>query len=277
MSISGLQYGDFFGNISYVRWGTGNKKMIVFPGGPGNTVPSSFMIQNFYREFDPFMKEYSIYFVSRKKGQPKGYSTRDMSNDYAEIISHDFGGHVNLIIGTSMGGMIAQHFAADYPKLSDHIVIAIAAHKMSDIGKKIDYKFAQLLSQGKTRNAAATIVNALYPPGITAYLYKAMFWLMGGALLGQMHETFKNDIMVEAQAELDHEAKDSLTRIQVPILIIGGTADVYFPREYTEEMASLVNGSSLKLYEGKGHMSTLENEAFAKDIFEFISHERRKE
>lgn len=277
MSISGLQYGDFFGNISYVRWGTGNKKMIVFPGGPGNTVPSSFMIQNFYREFDPFMKEYSIYLVSRKKGQPKGYSTRDMSNDYAEIISHDFGGHVNLIIGTSMGGMIAQHFAADYPKLSDHIVIAIAAHKMSDIGKKIDYKFAQLLSQGKTRNAAATIVNALYPPGITAYLYKAMFWLMGGALLGQMHETFKNDIMVEAQAELDHEAKDSLTRIQVPILIIGGTADVYFPREYTEEMASLVNGSSLKLYEGKGHMSTLENEAFAKDIFEFIGHERRKE
>jgi len=41
MDISGLQYGDFFGNISYVRWGTGNKKMIIFPGGPGNTVPNS--------------------------------------------------------------------------------------------------------------------------------------------------------------------------------------------------------------------------------------------
>jgi pimeloyl-ACP methyl ester carboxylesterase len=276
MSISGLQYGDFFGNIPYVRWGTGNKKMIVFPGGPGNTVPSSFMIQNFYHEFDPFTKEYSIYLVSRKKEHPTGYSTRDMSNDYAEIINHDFSGHVDLIIGTSMGGMIAQHFAADYPKLFDHIVIAIAAHKMSDIGKKIDYKFAQLLSQGKTRNAAATIVDALYPPGITAYLYKAVFWLMGGALLGQVHETFKNDVMVEAQAELDHEAKDSLTRIHVPILIIGGTADVYFPREYIEEMAGLVNGSSLKLYEGKGHMGTLEDEAFAKDIFEFIGHEKSK-
>jgi pimeloyl-ACP methyl ester carboxylesterase len=272
MSISGLQYGDFFGNISYVRWGTGKKTMILFPGGPGNTVPSSFMIQNYYHEFDPFTKEYSIYLVSRKKGQPKGYSTRDMSNDYAEIINHDFSGHVDLIIGTSMGGMIAQHFAADYPKLFDHIVIAIAAHKMSDIGKKIDYKFAQLLSQGKTRNAAATIVDALYPPGITAYLYKAVFWLLGGVLLGQAHETFKNDVMVEAQAELDHEAKDSLTRIQVPILIIGGTADVYFPREYIEEMASLVNGSSLKLYEGKSHMGTLEDEAFSKDVFEFIGH-----
>ena len=274
MSISGLQYGDFFGNISYVRWGTGKKTMILFPGGPGNSVPSSFMIQNFYREFNPFTEEYSIYLVSRKKGQPKGYSTRDMSNDYAEMIRHGFGGHVDIIIGMSFGGMIAQHFAADHPTLFDHIVIALAAHKMSDIGKEIDYKFATLLSQGKYRNATATIVDALYPPGFTSYFYKALFWLMGGMLLGQMHETYKDDVMVEVQAELAHESRDSLSRIQVPILIICGTADVYFPKEYSEEMASLVKGSSLKLYEGKGHMGTLEDEAFSKDVFEFIGHER---
>jgi len=274
MSISGLQYGDFFGNIPYVRWGTGDKKMIVFPGGPGNTVPSSFMIQNFYREFNPFTEEYSIYLVSRKKGQPGGYSTRDMSNDYAEVIKHDFGGHVDTIIGTSFGGMIAQHFAADHSSLFDHIVIALAAHRMSDVGKEIDHKFAKLLSRGENRNAAALIVGALYPPGITSYFYKAMFWLMGRMLLGQMHATYKDDVMVEAQAELEHESRDSLIRIQVPILIICGTADVYFPKQYVEEMASLVKRSSLKLYEGKGHMGTLEDEAFSKDVFEFIGHER---
>lgn len=104
----------------------------------------------------------STSFPVRKDNQ-KDIRQRDMSNDYAEVIKHDFSGHVDIIIGTSMGGMIAQHFAADYPQLFDHIVIAIAAHKMSDIGKKIDYKFAQLLSQGKTRSATATIVDALYP------------------------------------------------------------------------------------------------------------------
>ena len=274
MDISGLQYGDFFGNISYVCWGTGNKKMIIFPGGPGNAIPSSFMIKNLYREFEPFMEEYSIYLVSRKKGQPKGYSTRDMSNDYAEIIRHNLNGHVDIIIGTSFGGLIAQHFAADHPELFDHIVIAIAAHRMSDIGQQIDYKFAELLSQGKTRKATALIVNALYPPGIKRYLNKIIFWLMGGALLGQMHDAYKNDVMVEAQAQLDHETKDSLARIQAPVLIICGTVDVYFPREYVEEMASLIAGSSLKLYEGKGHMGALEDEAFAKDIFEFTGREK---
>ena len=251
--------------------------MIIFPGGPGNTVPSSFMIKNLYGEFEPFTEEYSIYLVSRRKGQPKGYSTRDMSNDYAEIIRHDFNGHVDIIIGTSFGGLIAQHFAADHPELFDHMVIAIAAHRMSDIGRQIDYKFAELLSRGKTRNAIALIVDALSPAGITGitrYFNKIIFWLMGGALLGQMHDAYKNDVMVEAQAELDHEAKDSLARIQVPVLIICGTADVYFPKEYIEEMAGLIAGSSLKLYEGKGHRGALDDEAFAKDIFEFTGREK---
>lgn len=228
MDISGLQYGDFFGSFSYVRWGTGYKKMIIFPGGPGNTVPSSFMLKNLYSEFEPFTKEYSICIVSRKQGQPRGYSTRDMSNDYAEIIWHDFGGHVDLIIGTSFGGMIAQHFAADHPELFDHIVVAIAAHRMSDIGRQIDYKFAELLSQGKTRNATALLAEALAPTGSTSLIRcfnKIMFWLMGGALLGQMHGAYKNDVMVEAQAQLDHEAKDSLARIHVPVLVVCSTAD----------------------------------------------------
>jgi len=275
MNVSGLQYGEFFGNLAYVRWGTGDKKMILFPGGPGNTVPGSFMIPLFYREFNPFMEEYTLYLVPRKKGQPEGYSTRDMSNDYAAMIHHDFGGHVDVIVGTSFGGLIAQHFAADHPQLFDHIVIALAAHKISDFGKAIDTRYAKLLSQGKLREAAASIVDALYPPGITKYFYKAMFWLMASMLVGQMHASFKNDVLVEEQAGANHDAMDSLTRIQVPVLIICGTEDKYFPKEYVEEMASLIQGASLKLYEGKGHVGALEDEAFSKDISEFIGQVRR--
>ena len=225
MDISGLQYGEFFGNISYARWGTGNKKMIVFPGGPGNTVPGRSMIKNLYGEFEPFTEEYSIHLVSRKKEQPKGYSTRDMSNDYAEIIRHNFGGHVDIIVGISFGGLIAQHFAADHPELFDHIVIATAAHRMSAIGQQIDYRFAELLSQGKTRNAYALIVDALGPAGttgITRYFNKIMFWLMGGVFLGQTHDAYKNDALVEAQAQIAHDVKNSLARIHVPVLVVCG-------------------------------------------------------
>jgi pimeloyl-ACP methyl ester carboxylesterase len=270
MSSVTPRYGDFYGGIPYVSWGTGKRNLLIFAGGPGNSVPGKFVIQNLYREFNPFMGEFTIYYVARKKGQPEGYSTRDMSDDYAKMINHDFNGHVDLVVGTSYGGMIAQHFAADHPGLSDHIVIALAAHKLSKIGQEIDHKFAEFLSQGKTRRAYALVVDALYPPGFSKFFYKVAFWLLGGVLLGRVHPAFRKDIMVEARAELAHESLASLAKIQVPVLIICGDADVYFPKEYTLEMAGLIKGSNLKMYKGKGHMGTLEDDAFAKDIFEFI-------
>lgn len=37
---------------------------------------------------------------------------------------------------------------------------------------------------------------------------------MGGMLLGQKHKTYENDVLVEAQAEVTHEAVDSRARIR---------------------------------------------------------------
>jgi len=274
MSRSNPQYGVLYGDIPYACWGTGKKKMIIFAGGPGNSIPGKFVIRNFYNEYDPFTDEYTVYLVTRRKGQPQGWSTRDMSNDYAAMIQHDFGGHVEVVIGTSMGGMIAQHFAADHARLVDHIVIALAAHKVGELGKEIDTRFAQYLSQGKTRKALLVIANALYPAGLTRFFFKCVFWLAGGALLGPRHATYAQDVMMEARAELAHESLDSLSRIQVPVLIICGDQDIYFPKESYAEMAGLIKGSRLKMYAGKGHMSTMQGKAFVKDMFDFIGRGR---
>jgi pimeloyl-ACP methyl ester carboxylesterase len=273
MSKSVPQYGVFFNDIPYVCWGSGRKKMLILAGGPGNSVPPPFVIQGFYKEYDPFCADYTIYLVTRRKGQPEGFSTRDMSDDYATMVEHDFGGHVEVIIGTSMGGMIAQHFAADHAGLVDRLVIAIAAHKVSDVGKQIDLKYARYLSRGKARRALLVIANALYPPGFTRLIYKFLFWLVGAPLLGEQHATYRQDVMVEARAELEHDSLEALARIQIPVLIICGDQDIYFPREYYEEMAALIKGSTLKMYTGKGHMNTLGDEAFVKDMQAFIGNE----
>jgi pimeloyl-ACP methyl ester carboxylesterase len=55
---------------------------------------------------------------------------------------------------------------------------------------------------------------------------------MGGVFLGQKHDAYKNDVLVGTWAQLDHEAKDSLARIHVPVLIICDAADVYFPKDH---------------------------------------------
>ena len=57
------------------------------------------------------------------------------------------------------------------------------------------------------------------------------------------YDSFQKDVLIEAEAELAHEATESLKRIRVPVLVIGGTEDVYFPREYIEEMADVIEGA----------------------------------
>jgi pimeloyl-ACP methyl ester carboxylesterase len=270
MSKSSPRYFDLFGGLPCVSWGGGKKTLLVLAGGPGNAVPKKLIIQNFYHEFDPFLEDYTLFLVSRKKGQPDGYTTRDMSEDYARMISHDFHGHVNLIVGISYGGMIAQHLAADHPDLFDHLVIALAAHRISPEGMEIDKKVAALLSRGRLRTAAAHMVQALYPANPLRVFYRAVFWLLGHQIIGAQHSTFSRDVVMEIQAEINHDASSSLGRIKAPVLIICGDADIYFPREYVIEMADLIRGSTLKLHPGKGHMSTLESKAFGREILEFV-------
>lgn len=263
------EYGIFKNSIPYARFGEGDKILLLLFGGPGNEVPKGFLFNIMAKGLKPFVEEYTIYVVTRKSGLHEGYTTKDMSNDYAEMIRDEFRGKVDLIIGISYGGIIAQHFAADHFELFNHIVIAMAAHKISEEGKQIDIKFAELLSKGNYKSAYATIADALIPPSFKRKFLKGILWLAGSFARKPESKTFSQDVLIEAKAEVEHESIDSLKKISVPVLILSGDKDFYFPPEYVKEMDNLINKSTLKFYENKGH-EIIGDPRFAKDILEFI-------
>jgi len=263
------EYGIFSNGIPYARFGEGKKNLLAWFGGPGNDLPKGFTFKIFRKGLEPFEEDYTIHLMTRKSGLPENYTTKDMAADYAELIKLEFSSKVDLIIGVSFGGMIAQHFAADYPDLFDHIVIAMAAHKISEEGKELDYKFAELRSKGKNAAAYALITNALFPRGFKRSIFKVLLWLIGGVGGSSKSETFSKDIMIEAAAELAHDSKESLARIKVPVLILCGDKDFYFPIEYMKETAKLIPKSTLKVYPNKGH-GAIEDKQLAKDVLDFI-------
>ncbi|MHA2007780.1 MAG: alpha/beta fold hydrolase [Promethearchaeota archaeon] len=264
------EYGIFKNSIPYARFGEGKKILLLLFGGPGNEVPKGFIFNTLVKGLNPFTEEYTIYIVTRKSGLHEGYSTKDMSDDYAEMIRDEFEGKVDLIIGISYGGIIAQHFAADHSELFDHIVIAMAAHKISEKGKQLDIKFAELLSEGNYKSAYVTIADALYPPSFKRRFLKGILWVAGSFAHKPESETFSQDVLIEAKAEVEHESVESLKKISVPVLILCGDKDFYFPSEYIIEMDSLISNSALKFYKDKGH-EIIGDSRFAEDIFEFIN------
>jgi pimeloyl-ACP methyl ester carboxylesterase len=262
-------YGITVNNIPYARLGQGKKIMLLLTGGPGNSIPMGMGFDIMLGSLKRFTSEYTIYLVSRKSGLPAGYTTQDMSNDIAELIQQQFDGHVDVVIGISYGGTLAQHFAADHADLCDHLVIAMATHKITESGKQLDTEFAELLSQGKSRQAAALIVKVLYPPGIYRLMMQGVAYLLGGMLLGIPSPTFQKDVLVEIQAELNHDPIKSLKRIRIPVLILLGEDDYYFEASSAREMAAMIPGAQLKIYPDKGH-EIMGEKAFAQDVAEFI-------
>ena len=264
------QHGTFADGVPYVRVGKGTRDLIVFFGGPGNMLPRGFGLRMMTKGFVPLMAAYRITFVSRRPGLPEGVTTRDMSDHYAEMIRRDFAGHVNVVVGISYGGMIAQHFAADHADLFDHIVIAMAAHRGSDAGMQVDMQFARRLNQGKPRQAYAMLADVMAPEGIGRSLMRALLWLAGTWMPAARGEGNRRDVLIEAQAELTHDATECLGRIDVPVLILCGDADPYFPLACIEETAEMMPDAKLKLYPGQGH-DIMMDERFGRDILEFVT------
>ena len=269
MASPALIHGTFSGGIPYLRFGSGPKTLLFLAGGPGNLVPSGLGASGFVRGMKGFTDEYTIWLVTRKSGLPEGYTTKDMSDDYAELVRDEFGGHVDLVVGVSYGGLIAQHFAADHGEMLDRLVIAMAAHVISDEAKSIDFRYAELISQHRDRDAMALRADAAFT-GLGRRVARGLLWLLGLPLLGKLEDTFRRDVVIEAKAEVAHDALDALPRISVPVLIVGGTDDFAFPLPAVEEMARLIPRADLKVYRG-GHTAAFMDKRFLPDVREFTS------
>jgi len=265
-----LQSGIFADNIPFARWGSGGKTMLVFSGGPGNTIPKGMTARFMIGPFARLARDYTIWFLSRRQGQTKGYTTRDMSDDYARLVDRKFGGSVDAVVGMSYGGLIAAYFAADHPACFRRIVLLMAAHTVSEEGKQIDYRFARLVSQGLPREAALCISRALFPKGLMGVLFRGFSWLMAPAMFRGTHERYRGDVMVEAEAECAHDAREILPEIAVPVLICVGSEDVYFPPSIVEQTARLIPRARLKLYPGLGHGTLMQDKHLLPDILEFL-------
>ncbi len=263
--------GVFANRMAWSCYGDGDKVALMIPGGPGNAAPEAgwrgklsagplkSLLANGYR----------LVTVARARNMPTGYSVADMAHDYARMIGEEFGGQVDLVIGGSYGGMIAQYLAADHPNCFKHLVILVAACEVID-PEGIDQQYARAIAEGRPYAAGALMSKTLLPDAKFPFLAEAAIGLLAKLSAGNPHEHLANDIVVEAEAERVFDAREALPRIAVPVLLIGGDRDVYFPEALMRETAALIPDCTLRLYEDAGHMQAALDKRVATDILAFV-------
>jgi len=261
--------GYFRNGLPYNRLGHGPRTLVLLQGLLFENKPlperSARMMLSMYS----FLQEaYTTYAVLRRPGLPAGYSMRDMANDHAVMIREELGGPVD-VLGTSTGGSIAQHLAADHPELVHRLVLHASAYTLGDAGKEAQMRVAHLAGQGKWRKASADYLGFIMSPSRFGKITAAF----GSLFMALTAPDDPSDLIVTVEAEDRHDFRDRLAEITMPTLVIAGARDPFYTEALLRETAAGIPSARLVLYADKGHAPA--GKQFARDVLGFLQEDGR--
>jgi len=250
--------------MDYIRFGSGEKTLIMLPGlGDGlHTVKGTALFMALlYRGFG---KSYTVYAFSRKNKMPEGCSTRDMAADVGKAMEL-LGIEKAHVFGVSMGGMIAQHLAADHPELVDRLVLTVTCPCTNPILNDAVSLWITQAEAGDHRALTDSNLRLIY----SDKYYRANKWLtplVGLITRPKSYERF----LIMARACLSHNAVENLPRIKAETLIIGGEKDRTLGGEASRQLHSLIPHSELHIYPKGCHGLYEEEKDFNKRVLDFL-------
>ena len=233
--------------MDYIRFGSGRQPLIILPGlgdglqtVKGTALPMAFM----YREF---AKDFTVYAFSRKNDLPAGYTTRDMARDQGLAMAQ-LGIGCADIFGVSMGGMIAQWLAIDYPEKVKKLILTVTSARPNPILTESIGEWVSLAGKGDHTAFMDSNLRRIYSEDY----YRKNKWMV--PVVGKLTKPKSYDrFFIQADACLTHDAYDSLHRIQAPTLVIGGEKDMALGGDPSKEIAAKIPGAQLRMYEQWGH------------------------
>lgn len=194
---------------------------------------------------------------------PPPYSMPDLSQDLYALLQQLEVEQV-VLIGISVGGMIAQDFAARWPDLVSGLVLCDTAAKIGTDelwNERID-----ALRQHGMEHLADTIVSRWFTPDF-ATARPAAYQGYRQMLTRTMLDGYTG--VCEAIRDADLTAASS--NLQTPTLVLCGAKDVATPPELVWELAELMPRATYKEIIGAGHIPSIEQpQLLAEEIAAFL-------
>ena len=248
----------------YICFGSGHRDLIMLPGlGDGlRTMKGTALPMALY--YRCLTKDYTVYIFSRKTDLPKGHTTRDMARDLRDAMA-ELGIEKASLVGVSMGGMIAQHFAADYPEMVEKLVLAVTCARENPV---LLESLAEWTDCARRDDHTALMDSNLRRIYSDSY-YRKNRWMV--PLMGKLTKPRSYDrFLTMAEACRTHDAYDRLPEITAPTLVIGGERDRSLGGDASRELASRISGAELKMYPDWGHGLYEEAKDFLPVVTEFL-------
>lgn len=183
------------------------------------------------------------------------YTLRDMAKDTVGVI--DFLGIDKAHwVGASMGGMIAQLVAAEFPNRTLSLTSMMSTTGRKNLPQTSLKALRQMMTRPPVNNEQAYLEHALktwaiigspdYPPTKEELTNK----IMRSARRSSYPAGYRNQVAAIAASG---DRRGVLHRVTCPTLVIHGKEDILVPVEGGIDTAKNIRGSRLELIAGMGH------------------------
>jgi pimeloyl-ACP methyl ester carboxylesterase len=250
-------------NINYRVEGIGDPLVMIM----GFSSP---MIGWYYQA--KFFKKYYrvITFDNRgvgKSDKPQSpYTTRMMADDTIHLMDH-LGIEKAHIMGASMGGMIAQELAINYPERVNKLVLACtyASQDESSVAPEM-----RKISQQPPEKMPSVMINLAFNKPHYRFLFSSLGWL-NSFFMGVSATT---GIKGQSYACMNHNTLDRLESISSETLVIVGTGDRLINPVSSEVIARRIPRAKLVKVEDGSHTLMFEmRKEFNQEVLKFLTNE----
>jgi 3-oxoadipate enol-lactonase len=185
----------------------------------------------------------------------------ELAADVAELLDN-IGEARAALCGLSLGGMVAQQFACDYPGRATALVTANSrpnANTPEQIRAVEGWTVLLAQTNGPQRRLEAVwprLVNAQFRQTEAGAKTFREWHRVAAGLSGQ-------SLCNVAMGFTEFDVRESLAKLKVPALVIAGEFDEIFPADISRQCADLIPGAEFSIIPGAGHISNVDSaEAF---------------
>jgi pimeloyl-ACP methyl ester carboxylesterase len=253
------------GALPYAEVGQGQPLVSLAGLSPTTGFEGDGMVRTTLGPLAALARTRRVVLFNRRAGLPRGMTMAALAAEHADAIRAGFGEPVD-VLGTSTGGSIAQQLAAEHPDAVARLVLVSTACRLGPLGKSLQRRVAARVRAGADAQALAVIAASLVPPWRGQLAAGVAGRLLGPRLirgdLGDMATT------IEAEDDFDLAR---LPAIRAPTLILAGRDDRFYTPELFAETARLIPGATLRLLDGRGHITVMRDRRFQVALPEFLA------
>jgi len=259
-------------NIHYRVQGKGEPLVLIMGlgGECGDWVLQARAFKKYYRV---------ITFDNRGVGKSdkpvEPYTVRTMADDTVGLMDH-LGVDKAHVLGVSLGGMIAQEIAINYPERVRKLILVSTNAGREEKGEHSpELLKAMGLKEGVSDEDIRDVDIGRVMSSLNAHAFNSMVIKMVAVPFCSVRAKLFGigGLKGQFEAAMTHSTLDRLHMIKAPTLVIAGTGDRIVPPRSADVLASRIPNARLVKIEGGSHTLVAEKRGKCnREVLDFLAH-----